>query len=87
MNTDFLSTFEIKGPEIVAIVGGGGKTSLMFALANALPGRVVTTTTTRIFASQIKLSPVFLTAEDAKIAEEKQQNSTFSAPSAVDNHN
>jgi molybdenum cofactor cytidylyltransferase len=36
----------------VAIVGGGGKSSLMFALAATLPGRVVMTTTTRIFASQ-----------------------------------
>lgn len=40
-------------PELVAFVGGGGKTSLMFALAAALPGRVVITTTTRIFAAQM----------------------------------
>lgn len=45
------------GPELVAIVGGGGKSSLMFALAAALPGRVVMTTTTRIFAAQIKRAP------------------------------
>jgi molybdenum cofactor cytidylyltransferase len=38
---------------LVAIVGGGGKSSLMFALAESLPGRVVMTTTTRIFASQM----------------------------------
>lgn len=43
--------------EIVAIVGGGGKTSLMFTLARAFPGNVVTTTTTRIFSSQMKLAP------------------------------
>jgi len=46
-----------KRPELVAIVGGGGKTSLMFALARAWPGRVITTTTTRIFAAQMSLSP------------------------------
>lgn len=39
---------------LVAIVGGGGKSSLMFALAEGLPGRVVMTTTTRIFASQLE---------------------------------
>lgn len=39
--------------ELVALVGGGGKSSLMFALAQSLPGRVVMTTTTRIFASQM----------------------------------
>ncbi|MGD2050227.1 MAG: selenium cofactor biosynthesis protein YqeC [Chloroflexota bacterium] len=43
--------------EIVAIVGGGGKTSLMFSLAKTLPGNVVTTTTTRIFSTQMKLAP------------------------------
>lgn len=43
--------------ELVAIVGGGGKTSLMFALARVLPGNVVTTTTTRIFSAQMKLAP------------------------------
>lgn len=47
-------------PELVAIVGGGGKTSLMFALASALPGRVVMTTTTRIFAAQMKHAPVVI---------------------------
>ena len=42
---------------LIAIVGGGGKSSLMFALAKILPGRVVMTTTTRIFASQMNLAP------------------------------
>lgn len=58
--------------ELVAIVGGGGKTSLMFALANALPGRIVATTTTRIFAAQMKLAAatVFYTVEGAEDAEE-----------------
>ena len=40
-------------PELVAIVGGGGKSSLLFALADSLPGRVVLTTTTRIFTAQM----------------------------------
>jgi probable selenium-dependent hydroxylase accessory protein YqeC len=35
-------------PPVVAFVGSGGKTSSMFALARALPGRVMVTTTTRI---------------------------------------
>ncbi|MCE2392310.1 MAG: putative selenium-dependent hydroxylase accessory protein YqeC [Proteobacteria bacterium] len=41
-------------PCLVSIVGGGGKSSLMFALARGLPGRVVATTTTRIFAAQTR---------------------------------
>ena len=42
----------IKSPALVAITGGGGKTTLMFALARcfrALGARVVVTTTTKIF--------------------------------------
>jgi molybdenum cofactor cytidylyltransferase len=51
-------------PELVAIVGGGGKTSLLFALAAELPGRTVVTTTTRIFAAQIRLAPAVCYADD-----------------------
>lgn len=50
--------------ELVAFAGGGGKTSLMFALAAVLPGRVVVTTTTRIFAVQMKLAPAVCFADD-----------------------
>lgn len=51
-------------PEIVAFVGGGGKTTLMFALAAELPGRTVITTTTRIFAAQMKHAPAVVQAFD-----------------------
>jgi len=53
-----------RSPGIVAIVGGGGKSSLMFALAGALPGRTVMTTTTRIFAAQMDLAPEVCTLSD-----------------------
>ncbi len=52
-------------PALVALVGGGGKSSLMFALGRGLPGRVVMTTTTRIFASQMSRA-----AEVCTLAEE-----------------
>lgn len=38
---------------LISIVGGGGKSALLFALGRELAGRVLLTTTTRIFASQI----------------------------------
>lgn len=62
--------------ELVAFVGGGGKSSLMFALARVLAGRgqrVVTTTTTRIFAAQMKLAPAVLTAGGAEKETEWQE--------------
>jgi molybdenum cofactor cytidylyltransferase len=51
-------------PGIVSVVGGGGKSSLLFALAEALPGRTVLTTTTRIFASQTRLAGSVCTLDD-----------------------
>jgi len=53
-----------KRPELIAIVGGGGKSSLMFALAAELPGRVVMTTTTRIFAAQMNHAPTVIYEND-----------------------
>ena len=55
-----------RGPELVAIVGGGGKSSLMFALGRELPGRVVMTTTTRIFAAQTSQAAVSCSLDDEK---------------------
>ena len=55
----------VNPPALVALVGGGGKSSLMFALGRGLPGRVVMTTTTRIFAAQMSRA-----AEVCTLAEE-----------------
>jgi molybdenum cofactor cytidylyltransferase len=54
-----------RGPGLVSIVGGGGKSSLLFALARELPGRIVMTTTTRIFAAQMKRADEVCTLDDA----------------------
>ena len=56
MIMDIIEAFDIKEKELIAIVGGGGKSSLMFALGEAISGRVILTTTTRIFAAQMKLA-------------------------------
>ena len=69
--------FDIHPKSLVAIVGGGGKTSLLFGLAQNLANpqasevsetsgvlRVVTTTTTRIFAAQMKLATAVCFADD-----------------------
>ena len=52
---------------VIALVGGGGKTTAMFRLADELAHhspqkmRVLTTTSTRIFAAQIKRAPAHVT--------------------------
>jgi len=55
------------GPrEHIAFVGGGGKTSLMFALAEELLGRnktVLTSTTTKVFYKEAKLAPLVVLLE------------------------
>ena len=54
--------------EAVALVGGGGKTTIMFRLAREAVdkgGQAITTTTTRIFGAQIALSPVHVPAAEA----------------------
>jgi len=51
---------EMTPDEVVALVGGGGKTSAMFRLAGEMVrtgARVITTSTTKIFAAQIALAP------------------------------
>ncbi len=52
---------------LIAVVGGGGKSHLLFALGRALPGRTVLTTTTRIFAAQRDLAPAWFSTEDGDI--------------------
>ncbi|MDM8518960.1 selenium cofactor biosynthesis protein YqeC [Anaerolineales bacterium HSG6] len=54
---------QITQGDVTALVGGGGKTSSMFQLASELPAtwRVLITTTTRIFAAQIKQASAWLT--------------------------
>ena len=50
---NLITAFDIKKGDLVAIVGGGGKSSLLFALEQAWEGPIVLTTTTRIFQAQI----------------------------------
>lgn len=64
-----ITAFSIRDKEVVAFVGGGGKTTTMFRLAGELVAqgkRVVTTTTTRIFAAQIQHAPRHVRVEDEK---------------------
>ncbi|MCH2539771.1 MAG: putative selenium-dependent hydroxylase accessory protein YqeC [Anaerolineales bacterium] len=70
-----LSTgFRLRPGEVFSVVGGGGKTTLMFRMAEEIVDagmHVITTTTTRIFSSQIDLAPFHLALENpAKLSAE-----------------
>jgi probable selenium-dependent hydroxylase accessory protein YqeC len=56
----FTEAFDIKKGDVIAITGAGGKTSLMFKLAKELSqkGRVLVTTTTKIFEPERHLYEV-----------------------------
>ena len=56
----FSRVLRIQPKEVVAFVGAGGKTTAMFRLADELVAqgkRVIITTTTRMFAAQVGLTP------------------------------
>jgi molybdenum cofactor cytidylyltransferase len=58
--------------DVVAFVGGGGKTTAMFRLADELAQtgpaklRIITTTTTRIFAAQVNQTPAHVTFDPGR---------------------
>lgn len=54
--------------DVVALVGGGGKTTVMFRLAREVAAQgapVLTTTTTHIFGEQVALAPAHVRAGEA----------------------
>ena len=61
MTSTLVDALGLERDDVVALVGGGGKTTAMFRLARemvARGGHAITTTTTKIFAAQIALAPV-----------------------------
>ncbi len=66
-------------PELVAFTGGGGKTTLLFALARQLPGKVLLTTTTRMFAAQIDAAASFLSARICRYPDLEPLDNEFPA--------
>ncbi len=67
-----IEAFDLKDRELVSLVGAGGKTTLMFALAKELQdrgSRVVTTTTTKIFYPTAEESPSVLLGDAGLLPE------------------
>jgi probable selenium-dependent hydroxylase accessory protein YqeC len=70
MTTDLITAFDFHLPELVSLVGSGGKTTLMYALARAVlakGGRVLTTTTTKIMSPSPEESPAVIVSADLHV--------------------
>ena len=64
----FADALSLKPGEVIALVGGGGKSTAMFRLAREVAdtgGCGITTTTTHIFGAQTALAPARVLAADA----------------------
>lgn len=60
---------ELAGRELVAFVGGGGKTTALFALAAHRPGATVVTTTTKMGRDRTGGLPVLISPTDDEVVE------------------
>ncbi|MGB1251903.1 MAG: selenium cofactor biosynthesis protein YqeC [Candidatus Promineifilaceae bacterium] len=66
-----IEAFDIRAGDLISIVGGGGKSSLLFGIERAWLGNVVVTMTTRIFAAQVTRARASLTLADVNQLGEK----------------
>ena len=72
--------------ELVSFVGGGGKTSAVFALAEHRSGRRIVTTTTKMGRERTGGLPVLLNPSDQDIAAGFETNPALLVWGAVDEH-
>ncbi len=87
MAQNIIDIFDLNGTGVIALFGGGGKTSLMFQLAHKLAAagkKVLTTTTTKIFIPDQSQSPRLVIGDylDIFIEESKIILSSFNHFSA-----
>jgi len=87
MDHTLIDALDIHPKEVVSLVGAGGKTTLMFALAHELATRgafVVTSTTTKIFppASSVGTS-VFLSEDEAELVDFTVKSATGKRPITI----
>lgn len=64
----------LKPQALVALVGGGGKTTLLFALGRALAGRVLLTTTTRMGRDRTGGLPALINPSAQRLAKAFEQS-------------
>jgi molybdenum cofactor cytidylyltransferase len=65
---ELATALRLGGHELVSLVGGGGKTTTLFALGRQLPGHLVLTTTTKMSGDRTDRHRVLLDPTDAEVA-------------------
>jgi molybdenum cofactor cytidylyltransferase len=73
MSSSITECLALTSQRVIHIIGGGGKTTLMFSLAGELAGRgdrVITTTTTKIVKPNPEVAPLILFGNDPNRARE-----------------
>ena len=71
---------------LVSFIGGGGKTTALFALGRHRPGRTVITTTTKMGVERTGGRPVVLGAADAELARALDDHDCVIAWDRIDDH-
>lgn len=72
---DLAAALQLGERELVSIVGGGGKTTTLFALGQQLSGSVVLTTTTKMGSERDEGVPVLVGADDGAIERQLSESS------------
>lgn len=73
--TDAVAALALGSHELVALTGGGGKTTLMFELGRQLPGRVILTTTTKMSSERTDGFRTVVTGSAEQLAEALESDS------------
>lgn len=63
------SVLDLSPHELIAVTGGGGKTTVLFALGRQLAGRVVLTTTTKMSVDRTDGFPLLLQPSDRELTD------------------
>lgn len=80
------SGLDVGPSSIVSLVGGGGKTTALFALGEQLAGRVVLTTTTRMGSDRVDRYDPLIDPSDAELAAALDRDRVVLVWSGIDGH-
>lgn len=83
---DLAAALELGDGGVTSFVGGGGKTTALFALGEQLAGRVVLTTTTKMGADRVDRYVPLIDPSDAELAAALDRDRVVLVWSGIDGH-